>query len=385
MRKIKGLYKRDKVFWMCFVVDGKTYRKSTGKTTQREAVEVLNHSKREAEAGKVLNIDKGKCTFAELAKEYDEVFAKKQKGYSTKKYIIRQLVDEFGSLKLRELSNRIIERYQTKFLSTHKPATANRLIACMKHMITKAVDWGMASQDTLIEVRKVKNLVESNKRTRFLNVNECQRLIECCAPHLRPIVITALNTGMRKGEILKLKWEQIDLLHGYISLIDTKSGEGREVPINDTLRGVFEVMPHSVESVHVFTDRNGKPYRWLTHSFATAMRKAEICNFRFHDLRHTFASQLVMKGVDLVTVKELMGHKKVTMTLRYAHLAPEHKSKAVKILDEVLQSSTQEKKSSQFTSQFADNLNIDSSKSLNLQVLPQPFPACQPDRQTCRN
>ena len=88
-----------------------------------------------------------------------------------------------------------------------------------------------------------------------------------------------------------------------------------------------------------------------------------------------------MKGVDLTTVKELMGHKKITMTLRYAHLAPEHKSKAVRVLDEVLQSSTQEKLSSQFT----DNLNIDSSKSMNLQALRQPFPACQPDRQTCRS
>ena len=92
-----------------------------------------------------------------------------------------------------------------------------------------------------------------------------------------------------------------------------------------------------------------------------------------------------MKGVDLTTVKELMGHKKITMTLRYAHLAPEHMSKAVKVLDEVLQSSTPEKLSSQFSSQFADNLNVDSSKSLNLQALLQPFPACQPDRQTCRN
>ena len=385
MRKTKGLYKRGNVYWMCYKVDGKVYRKSTGKTIQKEAVEVLNHSKREAEYGKVLSIDKGKCMFAELAKEYDEVFAKKQKGYSTKKYIIRQLVNEFGSLKVRDLKCRMIERYQTKFLITHKPATTNRLIACLKHIITQGVLWDLASQDTLIEVRKVKNLVESNKRTKFLNVIECQRLIECCAPHLRPIVITALNTGMRKGEILTLKWEQIDLLHGYISLIDTKSGEGREVPINDTLKGVFEAMPHSVESVYVFTDKNGKPYRWLTHSFGTAMRKAEICNFRFHDLRHTFASQLVMKGVDLTTVKELMGHKKITMTLRYAHLAPEHKSKAVRVLDEVLQSSTQEKLSSQFSSQFTDDLNIDSRKSLNLKVLRQPFPACQPDRQTCRN
>ena len=178
-----------------------------------------------------------------------------------------------------------------------------------------------------------------------------------------------------------MKWEQIDLLHGYITLVDTKSGEGRKLPINDTMREMFKAMPHGIESVYVFTDRNGNPYKYLMHSFATAMMKAEICNFKFHDLRHTFASQLVMKGVDLTTVKELMGHKKITMTLRYAHLAPGHMSKAVKVLDEVLQTPTQEK----LSSQFEDNLNSDSSKSLNLQALSQPFPACQPDRQTCRN
>ena len=145
MRKIKGLYKRDNIFWMCFTVDGRVYRKSTGKTTQKEAVEALNRSKKEVEDSKVLSIDKGKCMFGELAKKYDEIFAKKQKGYRTKKYIIRQLVDEFGSFKIRALDVEAIERYQTKFLSTHKPATTNRLIACLKHIITQGVLWDLAS------------------------------------------------------------------------------------------------------------------------------------------------------------------------------------------------------------------------------------------------
>ena len=140
-------------------------------------------------------------------------------------------------------------------------------------------------------------------------------MIGCCSPHLKPIVITALNTGMRRGEILSLKLEQIDLRHGYISLVDAKSGEGREVPINNTLKRLFEEMPHSIESVYVFTDEKGNPYKSVNRSFNTALRKAEIYDFRFHDLRHTFASQLVMKGVDLTTVKELLGHKSLSMTL----------------------------------------------------------------------
>ena len=194
---------------------------------------------------------------------------------------------------------------------------------------------------------------EKNRRLRFLDTEECQRLINCCTPHLKPIIITALNTGMRRGEILSLKWDQVDLRHGYISLTDTKSGVGREIPINKTLNNLLEDMPHSIESIYLFTDKDGNPYKEVKHSFSTALRKAEIHNATFHTLRHTFSSHLVMKGVDLTTVKELLGHKSLNMTLRYSHLAPEHKTKAVMILDNTLgKSESKENFSSQFGSQF---------------------------------
>jgi integrase len=364
MRKTKGLYKRGNVFWMAYKVDGMLYRYSTGKATQKEAEYVLACRRKEIEEGRLPEFNKGKCKFAQLAKEYDTTWAKQQKGYGSKKYIIRQLVEEFGNLNVKDLDTMIVERYQSKYLRTRKPATTNRMLACLKHMMTKAVDWNMANEEALKRVRKVKFLKENNIRLRFLNADECKRLIGCCPKHLKPIVTMAVNTGMRRGEILSLKWKQIDLRHGYISLTDTKSGEGREVPINDTLGEMLEEMPHSIESIYVFTDRDGKPYKEVKRSFSTALRKAEIYDFRFHDLRHTFSSQLVMKGVDLTTVKELLGHKSIIMTMRYAHLAPEHKTKAVKVLDEVLKSSTNEKLSSQSSSQFTDHSNGDCPKSL---------------------
>jgi integrase len=368
MRKTKGLYKRGNVYWMCYKLEGTVYRSSTGKTTQKEAEYVLACRRKDIEDGNVLNVNKGKCKFAQLAKEYDTILAQKQKGYGSKKYIIRQLVEEFGNLYVKDLDTMLVERYQGKYLRTRKPATANRMLACLKHMLTKAVDWNMANEETLKRVRKVKFLKENNIRLRFLNVDECKRLIECCPKHLKPIVTTAVNTGMRRGEILSLKWKQIDLRHGYISLTDTKSGEGREVPINNTLGEMFVEMPHSIESTYVFTNKDGDPYKEIKRSFSTALRKAEIYGFRFHDLRHTFASQLVMKGVDLTTVKELLGHKSIIMTMRYAHLAPEHKTKAVRVLDEVLKSSTNENFSSQSGSQFTDCSNLDCRNSLPVMV-----------------
>ncbi len=335
MRLAKGLYRRGSIYWMSYKDSyGEVQRESTGKTERSDAESVLLQRRKEIADGELSDIRRTNCKFAELAREYDNT-VQIQKGYRSKKTFIRQLQEKFGHLYIRNIDTRKVERWQSTLLKTSKPATANRKLACLKHMMTKAVDWNMASEDMLKQVRKVKFVKERNRRLRFLDVEECQRLVDCCTPHLKPIVITALNTGMRRGEILSLKWEQVGLKHGFISLEDTKSGEGREIPINNALKSLFDGIPHSIESVYVFTGRDGDPYKEIKRSFTTALRKAEIYKATFHSLRHTFASHLVMNGVDLATVKELLGHKSLTMTLRYSHLAREHKTKAVKVLDNV--------------------------------------------------
>jgi integrase len=198
---------------------------------------------------------------------------------------------------------------------------------------------------------------------RFLTVEEAQALVSVCDEHLRPIVITALHTGMRRGEILSLTWDNVDLVNGFITLTETKNGEKREVPIDGTLRETFNRLPRR------FVEKDGKdgekvkelvpslfhdpdtlkPYGSVKRSFATAMKTAKITGCRFHDLRHTFASQLVMAGVDLTTVKELLGHKDIKMTLRYAHLAPAHKRNAINVLDTLLTPSPETSLQTHFT------------------------------------
>jgi integrase len=218
----------------------------------------------------------------------------------------------------------------------NKPATVNRFMATISHMFTKAVEWDMVEEEVLKRIRKVKQLPENNKRLRYLSKEECAEMINKCDNHVKPIVITALNTGMRKGEILSLKWEHVDLKHSFVLLDRTKNGE-RRVPINDTLRGTLQGLTRRLDSPYVFYEPStGKPYGDVKRSFKTALKNARIGDFKFHDLRHTFASHPVMAGVDLATVKELLGHKDIKMTLRYAHLAPAHKLKAVEILDRTL-------------------------------------------------
>ena len=116
----------------------------------------------------------------------------------------------------------------------------------------------------------------------------------------------------------------------------TKNGDRREIPINQTLRGVLSNIPRRLDSPFVFVNEGGKRYGDVKKSFHAACRRAGIKDFRFHDLRHTFASQLIMAGVDITTVKALLGHKTLTMTLRYSHLAPSHATNALSVLDEAL-------------------------------------------------
>ena len=147
------------------------------------------------------------------------------------------------------------------------------------------------------------------------------------------MVITALHTGMRRGEILSLTWDHVNLTQGVIRLTQTKNGEAREIPINETVRSVLAGLRTRIDVPWVFHDEAGNKFKDTRKRFEAACKRVGLTDFHFHDLRHTFASWLVMAGVPLATVSELMGHKSISMTMRYAHLSPAHKAEAVCSLD----------------------------------------------------
>ena len=243
---------------------------------------------------------------------------------------------------MTEFNTKIVEEYRSKRLSLGlAPSTLNRELAILKHMLHRAVDWDLIDEDVLRRVKKVKLMPENNRRLRYLTKEEADRLIKACyetpkCHHLAPIVITALQTGMRRGEILRLKWDNIDFKNGYIYVEDSKNKISRLIPMSQTLRQTLSNLPRHLSSPYVFWHDNGKPYDDIKHSFNKVLKRAGIKDFCFHDLRHTFASWLVMQGIDLTTVKELLGHKSISMTLRYSHLAPSHKQKAIEALDGTL-------------------------------------------------
>ena len=145
-------------------------------------------------------------------------------------------------------------------------------------------------------------------------------------------MIAALNTGMRQGELLNLKWADVNFVRKNITITTSKNNERRDIPMSGYLSETLAAIKAGSKGIHVFVDSSGKPFSrfgFLRTRFDKAVNTAGIEDFHFHDLRHTFASHLVMGGYDILTVKELLGHKSLEMTLRYAHLSSDHKRLAV--------------------------------------------------------
>jgi integrase len=154
--------------------------------------------------------------------------------------------------------------------------------------------------------------------------------------HVTPLVLLAVNTGLRRGELLQLRWQDLELKARLLTVRGpgAKSGQTRHLPLNSEAVGLLELWRAACADSRsfVFTGESGGPLKDVKKAWTALVKRALIASFRFHDLRHTFASKLVMAGVDLNTVRELLGHSDIAMTLRYAHLAPEHEAAAVEKL-----------------------------------------------------
>lgn len=179
-----------------------------------------------------------------------------------------------------------------------------------------------------------------SEKVRYLDKNECRALLSACGPELRPTVVAALTTGMTEQELLSLKWVSVDMDRKLITVAKSDAAESRDIPIGTTLTAAFAETKNRDKEARVFYAilDGDKMKKRLERDFSSALKKTGIEDLSFDVLRHTFASHLVVAGADLVTVKELLGHKTLEETLRYAHLAPKHKVKAVAIMDRKLAS-----------------------------------------------
>ncbi|MEH6530754.1 MAG: site-specific integrase [Photobacterium frigidiphilum] len=284
--------------------------------------------------------------------------------------IVNHLRSRFDLLLKRDLDQITawdLEKWRSEQRKLGKaPATINYTVNTLKGALSRAVEWGLIESH---ELSKVKAIKSDNTRVRYLtemeekglryalkdrdqkirlarqsaNEHKIKRHKEpspsldevAFSDYLEPLVLIAMNTGLRRGELLNLAWADISFSGRYLTVraSNAKSKAGRIVPLNKEAFSTLESWrQQNLDSLYIYEGKTGQPLTDVKKPWALVLEAAFIIDFKFHDLRHHFASQLVMAGVDLNTVRELLGHADLNMTLRYAHLAPEHKAAAVNLI-----------------------------------------------------
>jgi integrase len=324
---------------MRFSYKGRQIRQST-KTDDKKLAERIYHKVLGAIAeGKWFERLPGEDkTFGEMMEKYVTEHASKKVSEKSFRGYARILTSSLGSYTLTEVTPRVVNEYKEKRRRDGlKPASINRELATMKKAFNLAVkEWEWLKDNP---VARVSMEEENNKRDRWLTAEEEERVLEVCPPWLRELVTFALNTGMRLGEILSLEWKGVDLFKRTVTVFKSKNKEPRTIPINQR---VFELLKNkgkvkSIKTNLVFCTNNHTMIlkTSVDHAFQSALKRAGIKDFRFHDLRHTAATRMVQAGKDLYKIQKLLGHKTPAMTQRYAHHYPESLRDAVDVLDKI--------------------------------------------------
>jgi len=302
------------------------YRDKAGKRVQR----VIKHAQGQQDAIKALqeeirrvfddeyNIKRelGSMKFEVLAEEYLEVHAKVNKrGWekADKIYLGCHLIPYFKGYEIAKINSMLIEKYKKERLEEGvKKSTANRELSCLRIIFNKAIGWGYLDESPMKDFKFFSE--KDNFLERVLSPEEEKRLLENCASRaVRDFIVFGLNTGMRKSEILSLEWKNVSIEKRAILVTGTKSGRNRKIPINDTLHSLLTRLQSTNGSGRMF------PYENVYWSFKKAARLTGIPKVRLHDLRHTFATRLIESGVDIITVRDLLGHSQSAVTERYTH------------------------------------------------------------------
>lgn len=286
--------------------------------------------------------ENGVPTFAEFAEDFIATAEtnNKRSSVSAKRSILKHhLLPAFGARKLAEIRSQDIELFKAKKLKAGlSPKSINNYLTVLRKALSVSVEWGLLSH-----VPKVQWMKVEKPKFDFLTFDEADRLLGGPDDEWRCMIVVALRTGLRLGELRGLQWDDLDLVAGRLVVRRSmwkdhmgtpKNGKTREVPLSDEAVCAFKRARH-LKGDFVFCDEAGKP---LTENACKwplwrACRKAGLRRIRWHVLRHTFASHLVMRGVALKAVQELLGHATIEMSMRYAHLSPDVRRDAVQLLD----------------------------------------------------
>jgi len=286
-----------------------------------------------------------KHTLKEAINRYKESVLPAKKDGKKQEAQLDWWADEIGPYTLADVTPAVLAETRDRLAQGRGPATVVRYMAALSHVFTVAVnEWGWLETNPL---RKVSKPREPRGRVRFLSDDttgpdgqivegERTRLLKACQesknPYLHTIVVLALSTGMRQGEILNLRWSDVDLDTGRIILHETKNGERRVVPLLGRALELLKVLDQErreqkvrrIDTELLFPGRNPKTPVFIRAPWLEAVKAAGIEDLKFHDLRHSAASYLLMSGASLGEIAELLGHKTLQMVKRYSHLSESH-------------------------------------------------------------
>ncbi|WP_313044583.1 site-specific integrase [Pseudomonas sp.] len=295
-------------------------------------------------------------------------FKAHHKGHEKTQHTLSNNFDPIMSQRLDAITGRDLELIRTAWMQDgNKASTVNRKMGSISGVFSRAVEWEYIYTHPLTKLKQLK--VDSKGVIRYLAADETKRLRDALdarqdemraeresantwrterhrepmpsllelpfTDHLKPMVLVSLNTGMRRGELFDLKWSAVNFDTKTITVAGatTKTSDTRHIPMNKETIGVLDAWKKQVsESPYVFPGQGGGRFEDVKSAWLKLLERAQIDGFRWHDMRHDFASRLVMAGVPLNTVRDLLGHADIKMTLRYAHLAPGTKAAAVELI-----------------------------------------------------
>jgi len=319
-----AIFKKQGVWWIDFYTGGRRKRERVG-SSYKLAQEVLHKRKAEIAEGRYFPERLYKePTFREFSVVFFDQHGRYLKSASDIQYRLEYFNKLFGESQLSSITPLQIQEVRNKLKRTVSISRVNRFHTLLKTVFNKAIAWKEFHGDNPASAIKMEK--EPPGRTRFLNEAEIKTLLESCHPRLYPLIVCALTTGMRRGEIFNLKWEDLNLDLDILYIRDSKSGKPREIPIIKQLHAVLIKLPRHGDRVFEV------PKITLVRYFHKALGKAKLQDFRFHDLRHTFASHFIMKTRDLPALQKILGHYSPTMTQRYAHLSNGHVRSEMEVL-----------------------------------------------------
>lgn len=342
-----ALFRRGEVWWMRFTYEGKQVRRSTEVTDPKLAERIYHKVLGQIAEGKWFERAPGEDrTVQELLERYLDDYSAPNKAPNTHRRdhsLSAHLTKAFGSLCLTQVRPSMLADYKSRRRREGAaPKTINDELKLLGHAYKLAMmewEWAMENPVQKVSREKVRNLIE-----RWLTPVEETRLLAASTTWLREIILFALQTGLRQGEILSLQWPQVDLFRRTITILEQKNGAKDTLPVNGTALDVLmtRARVNPLQAGYVFSNEadNRRDARNLLRAFYPALKLAKIEMFRFHDLRHTWATRLVQAGVDLYTVQKLGRWKTISMVMRYAHHYPESLRAGAEVLDRLAMKSS---------------------------------------------